>query len=141
MSDTNHRNIYYFSSTVPVLPDYGINATGIFREFTNKFTSPNYFSPDTYTAGTLLLKMSRRLGVTWHYYVDGGGGRQFIKPQPGEATSSSPIYQWGFGITGPINSYLILNAYYADMHQASAFLDSPGYHYQYGGVSLNILMW
>jgi tetratricopeptide (TPR) repeat protein len=141
MSDTNHRNVYYFSSTVPVLPDYGINATGIFREFTNQFTSPNYFSPDTYTAGTLLLKMSRRLGVTWHYYVDGGGGRQFIKPQPGETTSSSPIYQWGFGITGPINNYLILNAYYADMHQASAFLDSPGYHYQYGGVSLNILMW
>jgi hypothetical protein len=139
MSDTNNRNVYHASANAFILPTYGVSLTGIFREFNDKFTTPNYFSPNNYKAASLILKWNRRLGATWHYYIDGGGGRQFIQPQPGEPTAASPIYQYGFGITGPINKYLIFSAYYADMHQASAFLDSPGYHYQYGGVSLNVL--
>ena len=139
-SDTNDRNSGFLSSTVAILPNYGISATGILRGYTDKFNSPNYFSPHTYWAETILLKMGRKLGATWHYYLDGGVGRQFIVSQPDSSTAESPTYQWGLGITGPINQWLVLNAFYADVRQASAFLDSPGYHYQYGGLSLNFMM-
>ena len=139
-SDTNDRNSGFLSSTVAILPSYGISATGILRRYTDKFTSPNYFSPHEYWADAFSLKLSRKLGTTWHYYLDGGVGRQFIVSQPDSSTAESPTYQWGLGVTGPINKWLILNAFYADVRQASAFLDSPGYHYQYGGVSLNFMM-
>jgi len=140
MSDTNDRNTYNLSATVNVLPSYGLSATGMVRGFTDKFTSPYYFSPHSYWADTIMFKLGRKLGPTWHYYLDGGVGRQYIVTLPDSPTASSPTYQWGLGITGPINSWLVLNAYYADIHQASAFLDSNNYHYQYGGVSLNFML-
>ena len=140
ISDSNHRNSFFLSSNVLVWPSYGLTATGTLREYTDEFTSPDYFSPYNYKAANIMLKVGRKLGATWHYYVDGGVGRQFIIPRPGEPTAASPTYQFGLGITGPINSWLVFNAYYADVHQASAFLDSPEYHYQYGGISLNIMM-
>ena len=140
INDGNNRDTYFLSSTVLLLPNAGLSATGTFREYTDKFTSPNYFSPYNYKAASLLLRVGRRLGATWHYYLDGGLGRQYIISRPGDSTAASPTYQWGLGVTGPISSWLVLNAYYADVQQASAFLDSPGYHYQYGGISLNIMM-
>jgi tetratricopeptide (TPR) repeat protein len=140
MSDSNNRNVYFLSSSVLLLPNYGLTATGILREYTDKFTSPDYFSPYNYKAATILLKLGRKLGATWHYYLDGGVGRQFIISRPDSTTAASPTYQWGLGITGPITSWLVLNAYFADTHQTSPFLGSPEYHYQYGGVSLNIMM-
>lgn len=139
-SDTNSRNSGFISATVGLLPSYGISATGLLRGFETAFSTPNYFSPHQYWADSLLFKMSRKFGATWHYYVDGGLGQQYIIAQANGPTASSPTYQWGLGITGPINRWLILNAYYADVQQASAYLDSPGYHYQYGGFSLNILL-
>ena len=139
ISDSNSRDSYFLSSTVLVLPNYGLSATGIFRDYTDAFSSPNYFSPYNYKAATILLKLGRKLGATWHYYLDGGVGRQYIVSRLGEAAAASPTYQLGLGITGPINSWLVLNAYYADVHQASAFLGSPEYRYQYGGISLNIM--
>lgn len=140
ISDSNNRNSYFLSSTVFVLPNYGLTATGSLREYTDAFSSPDYFSPYNYKAANLILRLGRKLGAAWHYYADGGIGRQFIISNPGDPTAASPTYQFGLGITGPINSWLVLNAYYADVHQASAFLDSPEYHYQYGGISLNIMM-
>ena len=140
MSDSNSRNSYFLSSTLLVLPNYGLSATGTLREYTDQFTSPDYFSPYNYKAATIMLKLGRKLGASWHYYLDGGVGRQFIVSRPDSSTAASPTYQFGLGITGPINSWLVLNAYYADIHQASAFLDSPEYHYQYGGLSLTIMM-
>ena len=140
ISDSNSRDSYFLSSTVLVLPNYGLSATGIFRDYTDAFSSPNYFSPYNYKAATILLKLGRKLGATWHYYLDGGVGRQYIVSRLGEAAAASPTYQLGLGITGPINSWLVLNAYYADVHQASAFLGSPEYRYQYGGISLNIML-
>ncbi len=140
MSDSNNRNAYFLSSTVLLSPNYGLSATGSLREYTDRFTSPDYFSPHNYKAGTILLKLGRKLGATWHYYLDGGVGRQFIVSRPNALTAASPTYQWGLGVVGPITSWLVLNAYYADVHQTSAFLGSKEYHYQYGGVSLNVMM-
>ena len=140
MSDNNERNTYNLSATVNVLPDYGLSATGMIRGFNDKFTSPYYFSPYKYSADTIMLKFGRKLGPTWHYYLDGGLGRQYITRQADSPTASSPTYQFGLGVTGPINSWLVFNAYYADIHQASAFLDSNNYHYQYGGISLNFML-
>jgi hypothetical protein len=140
ISDSNHRDSYSLSSTMLLLPTVGLSATGLLREYTDQFTSPNYFSPYNYKAASFLLKLGRKLGATWHYYLDGGVGRQYITSRPSDPTVQSPTYQWGLGITGPMTSWLVWNAYYADIKQASAFLDSPDYHYQYGGISINILI-
>lgn len=139
-SDENTKDGYYLSSAVQILPNLGLTAVGNYREFGMKFTSPYYFSPHNYRTGSFLLKLGRKLGPTWHYYLDGGVGRQFIVSQPNDSTAASPTYQWGLGITGPVTSYLVLNAYFADLHQVSAFLGSPNYHYQYGAIGLNIML-
>ena len=140
MSDTNHRNVYFISSTALIMPSVGLSATGSLRDYTDRFTSPAYFSPHEYKAGTLLLRLGRRLGATWHYYLDGGVGRQYVIARPGSAAAGSLTYQWGLGITGPLSKCLVLKAYYADLHQASAFLDSKDYHYQYGGIGITLLL-
>ena len=140
MSDTNSRNVYFLSSTLLLLPNYGVSATGMLREYTDQFSSPDYFSPHQYKTASFMLKLGRKLGATWHYYLDGGLGRQLIVSKPDTEAASSPTYQWGLGITGPITPWLVLSAYYADVRQASAFIDSKDYHYHYGGLSLNIMM-
>nr|HAT8715104.1 tetratricopeptide repeat protein [Legionella jordanis] len=140
MSDTNSRNGYFTSASLLILPDLGLTATGVLREYSNKFRSPNYFSPHRYKEQKVLLKLGRRLGATWHYYLDGGLGRQYITPEPNDQTVSSPTIQWGMGINGPISKCLFFTAYYAHLRQASAFINSPDYTYQYGGISLNLLI-
>ncbi|WP_160264725.1 tetratricopeptide repeat protein [Legionella norrlandica] len=140
MSDTNSRDGYFLSSSILIIPDLGVTVVGALREFSNKFRSPNYFSPHEYMEKKILLKLGRRLGATWHYYLDGGVGRQYITPDPDSTTTSSPTYQWGLGINGPITKCLFFTAYYANIHQASAFINSPDYSYQYGEISLNLLL-
>lgn len=139
-SDTNFRNGYYFSPTVTLCSELGLSAVGVIRGFKNKFKSPNYFSPHHYHTHVLILRLGRKLGATWHYYLDGGLGRQYITPLVGDPTASGPTHQWGIGLTGPVNKYLIFSLYYADVFQASSFINSPGYHYQYGAATLNILL-
>lgn len=139
-SDENAKNGYYLSSAVQILPNIGLSAVGSYREYGVKFKSPYYFSPYNYKTGSFLLKLGRKLGPTWHYYLDGGLGRQFIVAQKNDARAASPTYQWGLGFTGPLTPCLILNAYFADLRQVSAFLGSPNYHYQYGAVSLNVMI-
>lgn len=138
-SDKNRREGYFTSASVLFAPNIGLSLTGILRGYDDKFTSPDYFSPHRYMAESLVLKLARRLGATWHYYIDGGAGRQFISPF-GSPTVSSPIHQWGTGINGPISNHFIFTAYYANSHQASGFINSPDYDYKYGEITLNIIL-
>ncbi|KTD47755.1 Uncharacterised protein [Legionella quateirensis] len=140
ISDNNERNGYYLAPSLIVNPDLGLTATAIVRGFTNQFRSRNYFSPAQYQEKKILVKLGRKLGATWHYYLDGGLGRQYIKNLPDSETNSSPTYQWGMGINGPLFKTLFVTVYYVNTHQASAFIDSPGYAMQYGGISLNLLV-
>jgi hypothetical protein len=137
-SDTNVRTGYYASFSALVLADVGLYTIFQASGYKDKFQSPNYFSPLRYDAQTALLRLSRKLGATWHYYIDGGVGEQTITA-PGFSPARSPINQWGLGITGPITSWMIFNAYYAQTTQASAFANSSTYRYQYGAVSINFL--
>ena len=138
-SDTNRRPGYYSSASVLFAPNIGLSLLGVFRGYTDKFTSPDYFSPHKYMSESLILKLGRRLGATWHYYIDAGSGRQFITPF-NSPTSSGPIWQWGAGINGPLSEHFIFSAYYSDIHQASGFANSSNYDYKYGGVSINIIL-
>lgn len=138
-SDKNRREGYFSSATVLFAPNISLSLTGILRGYDDKFASPDYFSPRRYMAESVLLKLGRRLGATWHYYIDGGAGRQFISPF-GSPRVSSPIHQWGAGINGPISRHFIFTAYYANTHQASGFINSPDYDYKYGEVTLNIIL-
>ncbi|MCL5272436.1 MAG: hypothetical protein M1486_03875 [Gammaproteobacteria bacterium] len=140
ISDDNERNGYYLSSSWVVNPDLGLTTMAIVRGFSNKFRSRDYFSPAQYKEQKVLVKLGRKLGATWHYYLDGGFGRQYIKNLPDSEINSSPTYQWGMGINGPIWKTLFFTIYYVNTHQASAFIDSPGYAMQYGGVSFNLLV-
>lgn len=140
ISDRNERNGYFLAPSLIVNPDLGLTLTAIARGFTNQFRSRNYFSPAQYQEKKVLVKLGRKLGPTWHYYLDGGFGRQYIKNLPDSETNSSPTYQWGMGINGPLFNTLFLTVYYVNTHQASAFIDSPGYSMQYGGLSLNLLV-
>ena len=139
ISDTNIRNGYFMSASTVLSTVLGLNLTVQKRGYTNKFVSPYYFSPNQYSANTVILRLGSKSNSVWHYYVDGGLGNQNIG-LTGNPVATSPTKQFGFGFNGPINSYLILNMYYAESHQASAFLGSPDYKYQYGAVSLNVLL-
>lgn len=139
-SDKNFRDGYYFSASYDVLSDMGLSAVGILRGYRDKFKSPYYFSPHSYRAETFILRIGRKLGQTWHYYLDGGIGRQYIIPLVGDPVAESPTHQWGIGITGPVCSRVIFSLFYADVFQASAFVNSNGYHYQYGAATLNIML-
>lgn len=139
-SDNNFRNGYYLSSTATLLNDLGLSATVIVRGFSDKHKSPNYFSPYRYRTGTFILRLGRKWGATWHYYLDGGRGKQYIIASRGDPTATSPTHQFGFGINGPITNCLFVTAYYADLFQASAFRNSSNYHYQYGAITFNILI-
>ena len=103
------------------------------------FVSPYYFSPNQYHTSTVLLRIGGRARSVWHYYLDGGLGVQSIGIT-GNPTATSPTRQWGVGLNGPINAHVILNAYYAMSRQVSAFLGSPDYKYQYGAISLSVLL-
>ena len=138
-SDQNVRPGYFLAASWLIMPNVGLSTTGVIKGASNRYHSSNYFSPDQYKAHNILFKLSRRLGATWHYYLDGGIGRQYITPLPNTETNSSPTYQWGLGINGPVTSSIILNAYFADSRQVSAFIGSPDYHYQYGGVSVSFV--
>ncbi|WP_298622928.1 hypothetical protein [uncultured Legionella sp.] len=139
ISDKNERNGYYFAPSLLINPDLGLTTMAIVRGFSNKFRSRDYFSPAQYQEKKVLVKLGRKLGPTWHYYLDGGFGRQYIKDLSDSETNSSPTYQWGMGINGPLSKVLFFTIYYVNTHQASAFIDSPGYAMQYGGISVNLL--
>ena len=139
ISDTNIRNGYFMSASTVLSTVLGLNLTLQKRGYTNKFVSPYYFSPNQYSANTVILRLGSKTNSVWHYYVDGGLGNQNIGIT-GNPVATSPTRQFGFGFNGPISSCLILNVYYAESHQASAFLGSPDYKYQYGAVSLNVLL-
>lgn len=138
ISDNNRRNGYFVSPNILIIPDLGLSVIGVLRGYTDKFASPYYFSPHRYLEEALLLKLGRRLGATWHYYLDAGAGRQFITPFS-EPTGGSPTKQFGLGMNGPISNHFIFNAYYAYKNQASAFLNATDYNYQYGEVSINMI--
>ncbi|WP_419420195.1 hypothetical protein ACNVED_02555 [Legionella sp. D16C41] len=138
-SDTNIRNTYYVAASFLVSPNFGINLILQERAFTDKFVSRLYFSPNRYVADTLIVRWSSKAGSYWHYYIDGGLGTQLIKNNGSEG-ARSPTRQWGLGINGPITDNLILNAYYAMTNQASAFINTPDYRYQYGAVTLTWLI-
>ncbi|RUR08131.1 lipopolysaccharide assembly protein LapB [Legionella sp. km772] len=139
ISDDNIRQGYFLATTLVANPDLGLSTTFIYRGFSNEFKSPDYFSPHQYKEKKILLRLGRRLGATWHYYLDGGLGRQYITPLVNSETNSSPTYQWGMGINGPLTKHLFVTFYYINTHQASAFIDSVGYAYQCGGLSFNLL--
>jgi tetratricopeptide (TPR) repeat protein len=139
-SDSNKRLGYFASGRATIWSQLGLSAILRFRHFTNRFQSPNYFSPDSYTERMYLLRIGRKYHSEWHYYLDGGMGRQWLVPSPGEPSSSSLTHQWGFGLTGPLSKHFILSLFYTSAFQASAFRDSPGYHYQNAGASINILL-
>lgn len=134
------RHGYFFASNLLVSPDYGFSTTAVLREFSNQFKSPNYFSPHQYQERKIVFKLGRKMGATWRYYLDGGFGRQYITPLANTTTVSSPTYQWGLGINGPITKHLFVNLYYINTRQASAFIDSIDYGYQCGSLSLNLLV-
>ena len=119
--------------------ELGLNLILQRRGYTDKFVSPYYFSPNQYNANMAILRIGRKTNSVWHYYVDGGLGNQNIKIT-GNPLTTSPTKQLGFGFNGPISQHLILNAYYTVSRQAAAFLDSRDYKYQYGSISLNILL-
>ena len=139
ISDSNVRNSYFISATGVLSTVIGLNLTLQRRGFTDKFLSPYYFSPNEYSANTAILRLGSKTHSVWHYYIDGGIGNQNIDVID-SPTATSPTQQIGFGLNGPINKYLILNANYTFSRQASAFLGSPDYRYQYGAISLNILL-
>ena len=139
ISDGNVRNGYFIAATTVISTAIGLNLTLQQRGYTDKFVSPYYFSPNQYSANTAILRIGSKTNAVWHYYVDGGIGNQNIG-MTGNPTATSPTKQLGFGFNGPISSHVVLNAYYAISQQASAFIDSPDYKYQYGAVSLNILL-
>ncbi|HBI21596.1 MAG TPA: hypothetical protein DDY37_03260 [Legionella sp.] len=139
LSDDNIRNGYFISATTTLWTVMGLNLTLQNRGYTDKFVSPYYFSPNEYNASAAILRVGGRVHSVWHYYLDGGLGVQNIGIT-GNPTATSPTRQWGIGLNGPINSYLVLNAYYAMSRQVSAFLGSPDYKYQYGAISLSALL-
>jgi tetratricopeptide (TPR) repeat protein len=139
ISDSNVRNGYYIATTAVLSTVLGLNLTLQKRAYTDKFVSRYYFSPNQYSASTAILRIGSKTRSVWHYYIDAGIGTQNIGIT-GNPTATSPTHQFGFGFNGPISQYLILNAYYALSHQATAFINTPNYTYQYGGVSLNILL-
>ncbi|WP_131795863.1 hypothetical protein [Fluoribacter gormanii] len=138
-SDSNERKGYYISASALVSPLFGLSLILQERVFTDKFVSPLYFSPNRYVADTAILRLGSKAGSVWHYYIDGGLGRQHVQVN-NVPSSQSPTYQWGWGINGPITNWLILSAYYSMSTQASSFIDSPGYRSQSGSVSLNMLL-
>ncbi len=139
ISDNNVRQGYFFASNLLVSPNYGFSATAVFRGYSNQFKSPNYFSPHQYQERKVVFKLGRKMGASWRYYLDGGFGRQYITSLANTETVSSPTYQWGLGINGPLTKHIFVTFFYVDTHQASAFIDSVDYAYQYGGFSVNIL--
>ena len=139
ISDENVRKGFFFSGNLLANPDLGFSTIAIFRGFSNQFKSHDYFSPHQYQERKVLFKLGRKMGATWHYYLDGGFGRQYITPLADTETVSSPTYQWGFGVNGPLSKHLFVTFYYTNTHQASAFIDSLGYAYQCGGLSFNVL--
>lgn len=138
-SDTNVRNGYYFSAMAQLSTEYGVSLTLQERGFTNKFVSPYYFSPNRYSAETVILRLSSKAGSVWHYYIDGGYGSQLVTVND-VPSSSSPTHQWGCGINGPLTDRIILSANYLMTNQASSFIDSPNYSYQAGTISLKFLL-
>lgn len=138
-SDTNDRYGYYVSASALVLPRWGLSLLLQKRSYKDRFVSPYYFSPNYYDANTAVLRFASRTKGVWHYYVDGGIGNQVVQVN-GTLSNYVPTHQWGVGITGPIRSWLILNAYYSTSNQATSFRNTPDYRYQSGGVSLNILL-
>jgi tetratricopeptide (TPR) repeat protein len=139
ISDDNVRTGYFYAANLLANPDLGFSTIATLRGFSNQFKSPYYFSPNKYQERKLLFKLGRKMGSVWHYYMDFGFGRQYITPLADTETVSSPTYQWGAGVNGPITKHLLITFYYINTHQASAFLDSSGYAYQCGGLSFNIL--
>lgn len=139
ISDSNARSGYYISTTTVLSTVLGLNLTLQRRGYTDKFVSPYYFSPNQYSANSIIFRIGSKTNSVWHYYLDGGFGNQTIG-LTGNPASTSPTKQFGFGFNGPLGQYLTLNAYYAMSQQASAFLDSPGYKYQYGAISLGVLL-
>ena len=139
ISDGNVRKGYFISATTVLSTELGLNLILQRRGYTDKFVSPYYFSPNQYNANMAILRIGRKTNSVWHYYVDGGLGNQNIKIT-GNPLTTSPTKQLGFGLNGPISQHLILNAYYTVSRQAAAFLDSRDYKYQYGSISLNILL-
>lgn len=139
ISDGNNRNGYFIAATTTLSTALGINLTLQNRGYTDKFVSPYYFSPNQYNTSAAIVRVGTKVRSVWHYYVDGGIGTQSIWIT-GSPKVSSPTRQFGIGMNGPINQYLVLNAYYAMTRQVSAFLGSPDYKYQYGAISLNLLI-
>lgn len=139
-SDHNFRNNYFLTATATPFNDFGLSVSAIEKGFSSRFTSPDYFSPHRYRAETIVLTLARKLGPTWHYYINFGKGRQFIVASPGDSAAVSPTHQFGVGINGPFSKCLSVSAYYADLFEASAFSNSSSYHYQYGGITFNILI-
>lgn len=138
-NDTNVRNGYYVSATSQLSTEHGVSLILQERGFTDKFVSPYYFSPNRYTADTLILRFGSKAGSVWHYYIDGGIGTQLISVND-VPSSPSPTHQWGCGINGPITDRILLSANYLMTNQASSFTDSPNYYYQAGSVSLKFLL-
>ena len=139
-SDSNIRKGYYISASYILMPDMGLSVSSIFRGFSDKFRSALYFSPINYQSNLWMARIARKWGATMHYYIDGGYGHQYITPSEQGPTYSSPIYQWGFGLSGPIAPNLILNLYFADVHQISSFIAGPNYRYEYGSVGVTVLL-
>ena len=138
-TDTNNRYRYLASIQVLLSADLGLSAILQSRGYKDKFQSPFYFSPLWYQAEDFILQLSRKFGATWHYYLDAGIGGQTIHPNQFTSNATVLTYQWGGGIYGPITRSLIFRAYYFNTTQASAFMNSSGYHYQYAAVSLDFL--
>ncbi len=138
-SDTNNRDGYFVSVTTLLSTELGLSFILQEKAFRSKFVSPYYFSPNKYVLDTAILRFGRRYATRWHYYIDGGLGRQFVGVDNVDSRPSR-TWQWGLGLNGPITDRVILNLYYLMTTQAANFTNSSVYKYQAGAVELKFLI-
>ncbi|CEK12236.1 tetratricopeptide repeat protein [Legionella hackeliae] len=128
-SDQNTRDGYYFNGAVTFLPTMGVYAGYRIRDYSSKFQSPFYFSPDEYKNKLYILGISHQLGITWRAFAEGGYGTQSIKPNSEAATGTAPSWFYRLGLRGPINRCIFFDIQYGNYQQASAFVDSEDYRF------------
>lgn len=138
-TDSNVRKGYFLSAALLLSAHIGLTVEARQREYTDDFKSPAYFSPARYKEDAVSLRLGRKLTDTWRYYLLASRGRQTITSTRDSAPGSSPTTLVEGGINGPITNCIIFNASYGWAKQASAFIDSTDYSYQYGAISLNFL--
>lgn len=132
-SDKNNRNGFFTRGMWVLSTTLGALVEVRYRYYTNTQPfSPNYFSPDKYRSIMFMLRIRRRLFNTWHYYLEGGLGRQTVS-----VADNSRLNSYELGLRGLVADHLFLRLYYGSSN--TIINTSPtGFTRHYAGFALTL---